>query len=55
MAGFRSERAEMAFSALACGLHALHSDSGSCRKSLYLDEGREGASVAPGRGGRGGG
>lgn len=40
MAGLRSERAEMAFSALGWGLQALHSDRGSCRKSLYLDVGR---------------
>lgn len=39
MAGLRSERAEMAFSALGWGLQALHSDRGSCRKSLYLDVG----------------
>lgn len=31
----------------------MHSDRGSCRKSLYLDVGREGASGVPGRGGRG--
>lgn len=38
----RSERAEMAFSPLGCGRQLLHSDSGSCRKSLYLGAGRGG-------------
>lgn len=42
MAGLRSERAEMAFSPLGCGRQLLHSDSGSCRKSLYLGAGRGG-------------
>lgn len=38
----RSERAEMAFSPLGLGVQALHSDRGSCKKSLYLDvEGEE--------------
>ena len=42
MAGLRSERAEMAFSPLGLGVQALHSDRGSCKKSLYLDvEGEE--------------
>lgn len=50
----RSERAEMAFSALGWGSQALHSDRGSCRKSLYLHVGREAPSVVPARGGHGG-